>query len=71
MSTDLVVVGPPEVALIRTYDGDRVFLAEHSAQDGVLTVPLPPGTRSVEAVTGGGVTLGRVDLLGHAVDFGD
>lgn len=71
MSTDLVVVGPPEVALIRAYDGDRVFLAEHSAQDGVLTVPLPLGTESVEAVTAGGVTLGRVDLLGRAVDFGD
>jgi hypothetical protein len=71
MSTSLVVVGPPEVALIRTYDGDRTFLSEHPAHDGVLVVPLPLGTDTVEAVTAGGVTLGRVDLLGHAVDFGD
>jgi hypothetical protein len=71
LTTNLVVVGPPEVALIRTYDGDRVFLSEHSVRDGVLVVPMPLGTEAVEAVTGGGVTLGRVDLLGHAVDFGD
>jgi hypothetical protein len=71
MSTDLLVVGPPEVALIRTYDVDRVFLSEHTAQDGVLAVPMPLGTETVEAVTAGGVTLGRVDLLGNAVDFGD
>jgi hypothetical protein len=64
-------VGPPEVGLIRTYDADRVFLAEHAARDGVLVVPMPLGTRSVEAVTDGGVTLGRVDLLGRAPDFGD
>lgn len=71
MSTNLVVVGPPEVALVRTYDGDRVFLSEHSAQEGVVVVPMPLGTETVEAVTSGGVTLGRVELLGHAVDFGD
>ena len=69
--TDLVVVAPPEVALVRTYDDDRVFLGEHPVQDGVLVVPMPPGTDAVEAVTAGGVTLGRVDLLGSAVDFGD
>jgi hypothetical protein len=66
-----VVVAPPEVALVRTYDGDRVFLSEHSTRDGVLVVPMPLGTDTVEAVTAGGVTLGRVDLLGNAVDFGD
>ncbi len=71
MSTSLIVVGPPEVALIRAYDGDRNFVSEHPAQDGVVVVALPPGTDTVEAVTTGGVTLGRVDLLGHAVDFGD
>jgi len=71
MSTDLVVVAPPEVALVRTYDGDRVFLSEHAVRDGVLVVPMPLGTDTVEAVTAGGVTLGRVDLLGNAVDFGD
>jgi hypothetical protein len=67
----LVVVGPPEVALIRTYAGDRTFLTEHAAVEGILVVPLPVGTDTVEAVTAGGVTLGRVELLGHAVDFGD
>jgi hypothetical protein len=71
MSTDLVVVAPPEVALVRTYDGDRVFLSEHSTRDGIVVVPMPLGTDTVEAVTAGGVTLGRVDLLGNAVDFGD
>ncbi|CAA9264818.1 MAG: hypothetical protein AVDCRST_MAG52-2809 [uncultured Blastococcus sp.] len=71
LSPHLVVVGPPEVALVRAYDDDRVFLGEHAARDGVVVVPLPPGTDQVEAVTAGGVTLGRVDLLGHAVDFGD
>ncbi|SOD99097.1 hypothetical protein [Blastococcus haudaquaticus] len=71
VSTHLVVVGPPEVALIRTYDDDRVFLGEHTAQDGVVVAPLPLGTDQVEAVTAGGVTLGRVDLMGQTVDFGD
>ncbi|TFV65939.1 UNVERIFIED_ORG: hypothetical protein E4P37_08310 [Bacillus sp. AZ43] len=71
MSTSLVVVGPPQVTLVRTYDGDRNFLAEIPAHDGVAVVPMPLGTDTVEAVTSGGVTLGRVDLLGHAVDFGD
>jgi hypothetical protein len=71
MSTSLVVVSPPEVALIRTYDDDRTFLSEHVAVDGVLVVPLPLGTDTVEAVTEGGVTLGRVELLGNTADFGD
>jgi hypothetical protein len=71
MSTSLVVVGPPEVALIRTYDDDRSFLSEHVAVDGVLVVALPLGTDTVEAVTDGGVTLGRVELLGNTADFGD
>lgn len=71
LSTHLVVVGPPDVALVRTYDGDRVFLEEHTTQDGVLVVPMALGTETVEAVTAGGVTLGRVELLGHAADFGD
>jgi hypothetical protein len=71
MRTSLVVVAPPEVTLIRTYAADRTFLAEFSAVDGILVVPLPPSTDTVEAVTAGGVTLGRVDLLRHAADFGD
>jgi hypothetical protein len=70
-STSLVVVGPPEVTLIRIYDDDRNFLSEHTAVDGVLVAPLPLGADTVEAVTGAGVTLGRVELLGHAADFGD
>jgi hypothetical protein len=71
MRTSLVVVGPPEVALYRTYDDDRGFLGEHAATDGVLVVPLPRGTDTVEAVTAAGVILGRVELLGHTADFGD
>jgi hypothetical protein len=71
MNTSLVVVGPPEVALIRTYAADRTFLAEHAAVGGILVAPLPLGTDTVEAVTAAGVTLGRVELLRHAVDFGD
>jgi hypothetical protein len=71
MSTSLVVVGPPEVALLRTYDDDRRFLTEHEAVDGVLVAPMPLGTDTVESVTAGGVILGRVELLGHAADFGD
>jgi hypothetical protein len=71
VSTSLVVVGPPEVTLIRTYDNDRTFLTEHAVVDGVLVVPLPLGTDTVEAVTAGGVTLGRVEVLGHLADFGD
>jgi hypothetical protein len=71
MNTSLVVVGPPEVALIRTYAADRTFLAEHAAVGGILVAPLPLGTDTVEAVTAAGVTLGRVELLRHSVDFGD
>jgi hypothetical protein len=71
VSTTLVAVGPPEVALYRAYDGARTFLSEHAAVDGVLVVPLPVGTDTVEAVTAGGVTLGRVELLEQGVNFGD
>jgi len=71
MSASLVVVAPAEVTLIRTYDSERTFLSEHAAVDGILVVPLPLGTDTVEAVTAAGVTLGRVELLGRMVDFGD
>jgi hypothetical protein len=71
MSASLVVVAPAEVTLIRTYDSERRFLSEHAAVDGILVVPLPLGTDTVEAVTAAGVTLGRVELLGRMVDFGD
>lgn len=67
-TTNLVVVAPPEVAAVRAY-GDRSFLSEHPATDGVLVVPLRRGTDSVEAVTATGVSLGRVDLLGYAEGF--
>jgi hypothetical protein len=71
VSTSLVVVAPPAVTLIRTYDSDRTFLSEEDAVDGIVVSPFPPGTDTVEAVTAGGVSLGRVELLGHVVDFGD
>jgi hypothetical protein len=70
MHTSLVVVAPPEVTTVRAYAVDYTFLGEHPTTDGVLVVPLPLGTETVEAVTARGVNLGRVELLGHAVDLG-
>jgi DNA-directed RNA polymerase specialized sigma24 family protein len=70
MRSSLVVVAPPEVALIRVYGGDYAFLGEHPTVDGVLVAPLALGTDTVEAVTADGVSLGRVELLGHTVDLG-
>jgi DNA-directed RNA polymerase specialized sigma24 family protein len=67
----LVVLAPPEVALIRTYDPQGRFVSEHPADDGVAVIGLPLGTDTVEAVTSGGVSLGRVDLLGRRPNFGD
>ncbi|UOY02055.1 hypothetical protein [Blastococcus sp. PRF04-17] len=71
MRTNLVVVGPTDVALVRTYDFDRRFLSEHPAEDGVVVVPLPAGTEAVEAVTTGGISLGRVAIFGQIVDRDD
>ncbi len=71
MRTSLVVVAPRDVVLVRAYDEDRTFLSEHPSADGTVVVPLPLGTETVEAVTAGGVSLGRVELLGHSADFGD
>ncbi|NEK58861.1 hypothetical protein GCU56_13385 [Geodermatophilus sabuli] len=68
--TSLVVVGPPMVAVVRAHDARGAFLAEHRATDGVVVAPFPRGTATVEAVTDGGVSLGRVRLLGQAADFG-
>ncbi len=71
MSTVLLVVAPPEVVLLRTYDDDRTYLSEHPTDGGIAVLPFPLGTDTVEAVTAGGVSLGRVELLAHGVDFGD
>lgn len=69
--TSLVVVAPRDVTLVRTYSGNRVFLGEHTAVDGVVVVPLARNTDSVEAVLPGGISLGRVDVLGYAEVLGD
>jgi hypothetical protein len=65
----LVVLTPPDVAAVRLYDDDGDFLEEHAMTDGVLVVPAPRGTATVEAVTDGGVSLGRTELLGRGVRF--
>lgn len=67
----LFVVGPRDVASVRVYGADDVFLAELPAADGVLVAPLPRGTVTVEGVTAGGVGRGRVPLLGSRVSFGN
>ena len=69
VQTVLLVVAPPQVALVRIYDGDSRFLVELPTVDGVVVTPMPPGTATVEAVTAGGVSLGRTRLLGRGVDF--
>jgi hypothetical protein len=61
----LLVAAPPSVARVRVYGADGVFLDEFEPVDGELVVPMPLGTREVEAVTGTGVLLGRTPLLGH------
>ena len=62
----LLVVAPPQVDRVRLYRGDSAFLAEHAMpDDGVLLVPRPEGMTDVEAVTPGGVLLGRTQPLGH------
>lgn len=71
LGSNLVVVAPRNVTLVRTYDSDRVFLSEHPAVDGVVVVPLSPDTDAVEALTPGGITLGRVQLIGYAESFGN
>ena len=62
----LLVVAPPQVDRVRLYRGDSAYLAEHAMpDDGVLLVPRPEGLTDVEAVTAGGVLLGRTHPLGH------
>ncbi|NEK58862.1 hypothetical protein GCU56_13390 [Geodermatophilus sabuli] len=68
--TDLVVVAPPSVATVRAHSAAGIFLAEFPAADGVVVAPFPRRTVTVEAITGGGVSLGRVRLLGQSADFG-
>jgi hypothetical protein len=70
-ATNLVVVAPRNVTLVRTYGHDRTFLSEHPATDGIVVVPLPPNTVTAEALTPGGITHGRVELLGYAESVGD
>jgi hypothetical protein len=65
LGTILVAAIPAGVAAIRLYRGDGAFLTEHEVHGRSLVMPMPPGTQSVEAVTAGGVLLGRSDLLGH------
>ena len=71
LQTSLVVVAPPEVALVRTYDPSGGFLSEHPAEDGVVVARLPFGTQLVEAVTSGGVSLGRVWLVRDMAPFAE
>ena len=71
MQTTLVVVAPPDVVLVRTYDGNGAFLSEHPAHGGVAVARRPIGAHEVEAVTGGGVSLGRTEILGDTAAFGD
>jgi hypothetical protein len=66
----LVVVTPPQVRVVRIYDSRDRWLGEHPVTDGVVVVPLPPGTATVEAVTADGIGLGRAALLARGIDFG-
>jgi hypothetical protein len=60
------VRAPPQVDRVRLHRGDSTFLAEHETpDDGVLLVPRPEGLGDVEAVTEGGVLLGRTEPLGR------
>ena len=61
----LVVAAPPSVAHVRAYGVDGGFLGQFDAAGGRLVAPMPVGTREVEAVTGGGVLMGRAPLIGH------
>jgi hypothetical protein len=62
----LLVVAPPQVDRVRFYGSDSAFLGEETVpDDGVLLVPGPDGLADVEAVTSGGVLLGRTEPLGR------
>ncbi len=62
----LLVVAPRDVAMVRVYRGDSTFIAEHAVPDGgPVVVPAPAGSIRIEAVTEGGVLLGRTEPLGQ------
>ena len=66
LGTVLLIVAPPQVDRVRLYRGDSAYLAEHvMPDDGVLLMPSPGGLSDIEAVTEGGVLLGRTQPLGH------
>jgi DNA-directed RNA polymerase specialized sigma24 family protein len=65
LGTLLVASTPPGVAFLRLYRGDDSFAGELEVDGSALVTQVPAGTRSVEAVTAGGVLLGRSELLGH------
>jgi DNA-directed RNA polymerase specialized sigma24 family protein len=65
LGTELIAAVPPGVATLRLYRGDGTFLGEEKVTGRAMVLPMPAGTRSVEAVTAGGVSLGRSDLLGQ------
>ncbi len=67
----LLVVAPPQVTLVRLYDGARHFLAELPTVDGLVIAPMPHLTTTVEAITADGISLGRTHLLGRGIDYGD
>jgi DNA-directed RNA polymerase specialized sigma24 family protein len=65
LGTALVAWTPPGVAAVRLYRGDGTFVSEHEVHDRTLVVLMEQGIRTVEAVTAGGVLLGRSEVLGH------
>ena len=67
--TVLLVVAPPQVTLVRLYDGARHFLAELPTVDGLVIAPMPHLTTTVEAITADGISLGRTHLMGRGIDF--
>lgn len=71
MQATLVVVAPPDVVLVRTYDANGSFLSEHPADEGVAVARRPIGAHEVEAVTGGGVSLGRTEILDNTAAIDD
>lgn len=67
--TVLLVVAPPQVDRVRLYDNASAFLAELPADGGLVIAPMPRLTATVEAVTAGGISLGRTQLLRRGIDF--
>jgi hypothetical protein len=61
----LVASIPPGVAALRLYGNDGAFVSEREVDGRTLVAQMPQGIRTVEAVTAGGVLLGRSEVLGH------